>query len=118
MDNEQALKTTQTQPSEGEIIKSRLRSRLYRALDYLTIYLFILVVYGGAVITDYLLFLLLWALLGADVREYPLVAMGFQYARIGLALLCIVSAVIHGIISTYSQVKLDIKLSQEGEQKK
>ena len=96
-------------------LKRRLLDRLYRAVDYLSISAFILVVYGSAVITDYLLFLLLWFLLSDDVKNYPLVAVGFDYARIGLALLFITGAVIHGGISTYSQVKLDIRLAKEGE---
>ncbi len=116
MDNEQPAKTVSAKFFDKEIVRLRLISRLYRAFDYLTIYLFILVVYGGAVISDYLLFLLLWSLLGADIKQYSLVSIGFDYARIGLALLFITSAVIHGIISTYSQVMLDIKLSKEGEQ--
>lgn len=114
MDNEQATKTASVNSLDKETMRLRLISRLYRAFDYLSIYVFILVVYGGAVISDYLLFLLLWSLLGADIQKYPLVATGFNYARIGLALLFITSAVIHGMISTYSQVKLDIKLSKEG----
>ena len=97
MDNEQTTKTTSVNFFDKEIVRLRLLGRLYRAFDYLTIYIFILVVYGGAVISDYLLFLLLWSLLGADIKQYSIVAIGFDYARIGLALLFISSAVIHGI---------------------
>lgn len=103
--------------SQKEATAKNVLYRFYRALDYLSIYAFILVVYGGALITDYLLFLLIWTLLKEDVEKYPIVAQGFDYARIGLALLFIAGAVIHGIISTISQIRLDYTLSQEGEKK-
>lgn len=105
-------------PLDNVELSRRVVSRYYRALDYLSIYAFILVVYGGAVVTDYLLFLLLWALLGEEVKLYPIVTAAFHYARIGLALLFIATAIIHGFISTTSQIKLDLKLAKEGEVEK
>lgn len=42
-----------------------------------------------------------------------LVAAALDYARIGLALLFITSAVVHGLISSYMQVKLDLTLTKE-----
>lgn len=95
-------------------VLGRVRERFFRALDYLSLFAFILIVYGSAVICDYLLFYLMWFLLSDDVAKYPIVAQGFDYARIGLALLFITSAVVHGILSTVSQVQLDIKLAREG----
>ncbi len=124
MDQEQIPTVPEAVPEKARLlldrerIKQRLKDRFYRAIDYLSIYTFILVVYGGAVVTDYLLFLLLWSLLQDEVNKYPLVALGLDYARIGLALLFIASAVIHGAISTYSQIKLDIALAKEGENQK
>lgn len=102
-------------PLNRQRTRQRLSARFYRAVDYVSIYIFVLVVYGGAVVTDYLLFALLWLLLRDEVTKYPLVALGLDYARIGLALLFILSAVVHGTISAYSQIKLDIKLSRQGE---
>lgn len=100
---------------KSEAVQRRITERYYRALDYLSIYGFILIVYGAALITDYLLFVLMWALLSDDIKKYSIVAAGFDYARIGLALLFILGALVHGIISTYSQVQLDLRLSKEGE---
>lgn len=107
----------ETPISQKEVTGRNVAYRFYRALDYLSIYAFVLVVYGGALITDYLLFFLMWALLKEEVEKYPIVAQGFDYARIGLALLFIAGALIHGIISTISQIKLDYALSQEGGEK-
>ena len=99
----------------AETLKKRVKQRLFRAIDYLSIFVFIVVVYSGAALADYLLFLLLWALLDDEVQRYPIVANALDYARIGLGLLFISSAVIHGVISTYSQIKLDMKLANEEE---
>lgn len=92
----------------------RITSLRFRGLWYVSLYVFILFVYGGAVVTDYLLFKLMWWVLRDDVEKYPLVALGLDYARVGLALLFIVAAVVHGMISTYSQIQLDFRLSQDG----
>jgi hypothetical protein len=62
------------------------------------------------------LFLLLWFVLSEEVEKYPLVKQALDYARIGLALLFITSAIIHGLLSTYSQIRLDLELAQEGEE--
>ena len=96
-------------------IRYKVEQRLYRALNYISVFLFILLVYGGALITDYLLFKLIWVLLSDDIQKYSVVSQVFDFARIGLAFLFILSAIIHGIVSTYSQVRLDIALLSEGE---
>jgi hypothetical protein len=83
------------------------------AAHYLLTYAFILVVYGGAVITDYLLFWLIALLLREDVAKYPFVATWFDRARIGLACLLILFAVVHGILSTISQVRMDWDVANE-----
>jgi hypothetical protein len=94
-----------------------IQGRYFRALNYLSIYAFIIIVYGGALLTDYTLFFLISWLLKEDIQKYSIVALWFDFARIGLALLLIILAVTHGIISTYTQIKLDIQLSREGEQR-
>lgn len=96
-------------------IKTRVIQRLYRAVDYLSIYTFICIVYGSSLIASSLLFQLIWFLLSEEVATYPTINLAFHYARIALALLSIVCAVIHGIISTYSQIKLDLRLAREDE---
>jgi hypothetical protein len=105
-------------PLHATKVLARINRRFYRALEYLSIFAFILVVYGSAVLFDYVLFNLMWYLLRDDVNKYPIVAQGFDYARVGLALLFIASAVVHGILSTITQIQLDIKLAQEGNEEK
>jgi hypothetical protein len=98
-----------------EAVLQNIKRRYYRALNYLSIYVFIIVVYGGALLTEYALFALMTWLLRDDVAKYSLVAIWFDYARIGLALLFIFSGVAHGIISTVGQIRLDLALSREGD---
>jgi hypothetical protein len=71
------------------------------------------VVYGAAVLADYLLFLMLWSLLREHAQLYPLIAQALDYARMGLALLFILAALIHGCISTAAQIRLDVMLARE-----
>jgi hypothetical protein len=94
-------------------LSQRVTKRFFRALDYVSIFMFVVIVYGSAVIADYILFLLIWSLLREEVAKYPIVSSAFDYARIGLALLCIAGAIIHGILSTYNQIKIDIELAKE-----
>ena len=66
-----------------------------------------LLVYSGAFIVDYVLFRLIEWLLMESITKYQVVAMAFENAKIGLALLLIFFAVIHGILSTIAQLRLD-----------
>lgn len=112
---EQNPTISQPQISDSEKIKKTISLRYYRGLNYISIYGFILVVYGGALLTDFALFQLMWALFKDDVTKYEWIAIGFDYARIGLAGLFLLNAIIHGIISTVSQIKLDLALAKEDE---
>lgn len=109
--------TKQKESSKLLFNKERLlynvKDRFYRACNYFSIYAFIFIVYSGALLTDYLLFGFMQWLLRNDVQNYPIVETWFNYARIGLALLFIVAAVIHGVLSTYGQIRLDVELSKE-----
>jgi hypothetical protein len=96
--------------------KRRLRQRFFRALNYLSLYAYIIVVWGGALLTDYLLLWLIAWLLREDIARYPIVALWFDYARISLAFLLIILAVVHGILSTISQIKMDWALSRRVEE--
>jgi hypothetical protein len=115
-DNQQPDSNSELKRSEAEKnIKHEINLRIFRALNYGSIFLFILVVYSSALLTDYILFSFITWLLKDDVQSYPIVALWFDYARIGIALMLIILAVVHAIISTYTQIKLDIKLSKEGD---
>jgi hypothetical protein len=70
----------------------------------------------GGVVTDYILFSLLWRLLSEEVQKYPIISLAFDYARIGVALFFLFAALVHGLISTYNQIKLDMTLSREGQE--
>lgn len=99
-----------------ERVMRRIRDRYFRALNYVSIYVYVILVYGGALISDYFLFWLISRLLSEDIRQYPVIALWFNYVRIGLAWSLIVCAITHGFLSTYKQVKLDIALSREREE--
>lgn len=93
--------------------KRTQRIRFFRALNYISIYFFILVVYGGLLIFDYFLFQIMWWVISPDATKYPLISSALDFAKMGLGLLFILGALIHGFISTYSQIQLDLKLLEE-----
>lgn len=112
------ISTKQEISVHDQVFKKRIVNRYYRAVDYLSIYAYVMVVYGGALFADYLLFELMWLLLAEEVQKYELVKLAFDYARIGLALLFLLCALVHGMLSTYSQLKLDLELVKEDKQTK
>lgn len=83
------------------------RRRLFRALNYLTIYVYILVVYGGAIVTDFAFFQIVQILIADDANRYPLVSLWLDFARVILALLLLIFAIIHAILSTLQQIRMD-----------
>ena len=98
-----------------ESTSSRLRELLWHASNYLSIYIYILVIYGGALVTEYVLLALIEFLLGPDVEQYPIFASVFDYLRVGLGLLVAVMAVLHAVIITFNQVRRDMELSRKDE---
>ncbi|MBI4785456.1 MAG: hypothetical protein HY782_00185 [Chloroflexi bacterium] len=91
-----------------QIARRRIRDRFWRALDYLSLFAYIFVVYTGAVVLDFLLFSVIQFLLQSDIAQYPFVALWFERVKIGLALLLLLAAFIHGVFSTVSQIRFDI----------
>jgi len=96
------------------VVVGRLVVRFWRAVDYLSIFVFTLVVYSAAVVADFLFFEFLSRLLTNDATEYPLVALAFRIFRISLALLAILLGCVHATYSAIKQIRLDRELSKEG----
>ncbi len=93
-----------------------LKMRFFRIINHLTIYVYILVVCGSAVVTDYLLLGLIERLLIVNVQRYPMVALWFDRAKIAIALLCILVAFVIGVFSTIYQIKTYMTASRESDQ--
>jgi hypothetical protein len=94
-------------------IKKRIRERFWYTLNYLSIFAFVLIIYSFALLTDYLLLLLITWLLQDAVKQYSVVALWFDFAQIGLALLTILLAVTHSTLSVIAQLKIELTLSRE-----
>lgn len=95
--------------------RDRIRRRLFRTLDYASIALSMLCIYGSVLISDYLLMGLIGYLFRAEVEDSGYLALTFKGIRIGLALLAFVLAMIHGVRSGIEQYRLDAKLLKEDE---
>ena len=103
----------------GEVVKEHIKQELFfPVLRYLIINLRIMFIYGVGLITDYLLFTLIWWLIKDDSHNYPIIAVAVDNAKIGLGILFAVSALIHGFTSTLSQIKFDYELWKEERKKK
>lgn len=95
-------------------VRNKLRRRFYRSLDYLSSYAFLLIIYGGFLFTEHsLLSLVVWLLRNTTVAKCHIVAQFFEFAQIGLALLVVINALVHGIFSTISLIKIDLATSKE-----
>jgi hypothetical protein len=96
------------------VVFARIRVRFYRALDYLSIFAYIVVVYGAAVAADYVFFEGLVHLLKRSADESPFIALMLHYFKVGLALIAMGLGAVHAGHSAWSQWKLDRELSKEG----
>jgi hypothetical protein len=97
-------------PDKSNKLKAELQERLWQAINYLSIFIFIIIVYSGFFFTEYILLKEVSYFLSDEVTEFPLVKLWFDNARIGLAFLVMVVAVVHGILATWSQIKIDFNL--------
>jgi hypothetical protein len=93
--------------------RRQVRVRFYRLLNYIALFVFIVLVNGGLLSADFILFSMVEWFLHKDVQKYPLVAMWFDYAKIALAFLILLAAVIHGILSMITQIRIDLMTSRE-----
>lgn len=87
--------------------------RVYRLLNYFALFIFIVLVNGGLLGADFILISMVEWFLHNDIERYPLLATWFNYARITLAFLVLLAALIHGILSMITQVRIDWKISRE-----
>ena len=93
---------------------ARIRVRFFRALDYLSLFAFIIVVYGAAVVLDYAFFEGLVHLLKRSADESPFIASLLHYFKVGLALIAMGLGAVHAGHLARSQWRLDRELSKEG----
>ncbi len=95
--------------------RDRIRRRFFRTLDYGSIALSMLIIYGSILICDYSLLWLIGYLFQAEMEDSSYLAMLLKGIRVGLAVLTFVLATIHGMRSCIEQYKLDARLAREDE---
>ena len=77
------------------VVFARIRVRFYRALDYLSLFAFVIVVYGAAVVADYAFFEGLIHLLERIADASPFIALLLHYFKVGLALIAMGLGAVH-----------------------
>jgi hypothetical protein len=95
--------------------QDRLKRRFYRTIDYASIAISILVIYGTVLVADYLLVKLIEYLFRSEMNASPFLASVFKGVKVGLALLTFVVSLIHGVRSAWEQYKLETQLIREDE---
>lgn len=84
-----------------------VRIRFYRGLDYLTLFLYVVVVSVGALLADYLIVFAVERTVASAVAKYPVVALAFDWFQIGSAFLVMMGAATHAVFSAYSQFRFE-----------
>src|SRR6185437_4603994 len=98
-----------------EQYKERMRRRLYRTLNYVSISTSILFIFGAGYIVEYLLIWLVERVSKGELGNSSFLARFFEATKVGLALLTIVVAAVHGIRASGDQYRRDAQLSREDE---
>ncbi len=99
---------------QSRLATGRSKSDLMaRAIRYLGLYLYIIVVYGGLLLTDYSIFRLVAWVIRDEIEKHHALALLFDYLNVGLALFIMLGALVHGLLSLVTLIKLDMALSRE-----
>jgi hypothetical protein len=90
------------------ISKKTIFGHFFKTADYISHIIAIFICYVAVLLIDELLFYLVWLFLKDVIREYPIVKYLYDYFRIGTAILIIMLAFTHAILSTISLIKTDL----------
>jgi hypothetical protein len=89
---------------------------LARAKRYFKLYIYLILVYGGLLMTDYIIFFLVSVLLHEEIAAHRVVALFFNFLRVGLALFVMLGVFIHGLLSLVTLIRLDLAISRKLEE--
>lgn len=89
------------------------KTRFYKALSYLTLFLYVVFVSTCALLADYLLILIIELVSANDIAKYPLVSTAFDWFKIGSAFLAFLAAGVHSFFSAWSQIKFELETVTE-----
>lgn len=112
-------KTPKRGPKAGMLTvdqyKDRMWRRLFRTLDYVSISVSVLFIFGAGYIVEWLLIALVEFVSKGELEKNPSLARFFEATKVGLALLVIIVAAVHAIRSSVEQYRRDAQLSREDE---
>src|SRR5690349_10739908 len=81
--------------------------RFYLLLDYLGLFLYILLVSASALLLDFLLIQVLEFFLSEEIADSDVIWLFFHWYKIGSAFLVLIAAMVHSAFSAASQIKFD-----------
>ena len=120
----QAIQSEPVLPNPQEIVpdqdyvgevRNRMKRRFWRCLDMATHYATFLVFYSLAIVSDFLVFALIFWSIGG-LSSYPKIELCLNAVRILIAGLTAVGGIVHALVSTFSLMKQDVNMSKEGDQ--
>lgn len=106
------------QPVDSETIAPRdakqqftrnFRVRLYNALDYLTLFTYVLIVTIGALGADLIMVRAIEMVVNDSIAQYQIVRQAFDWFRIGSAFLIFVGAGLHAVFSAWSLLRVEVE---------
>ncbi len=99
-----------------DIFLKNFRGRFYKGLDYLSLFLYALIVAVGAFLADFILIAVLEFLIASTISKYPVVAIAFDWFQIGSASLTLVTAFVFVLFSALSQMRFAYEVNIELEE--
>jgi len=103
----------QTVSDPKAIFLRNCRGRFYRGLDYLTLFVYVVIISISALLADYAIILVIELTVASDVSRYPIVSEAFKWFKIGSAFLVLVAAAVHAFFSAWSQIKFEAEVAAE-----
>ena len=99
----------ESQP-EGSSIKryqNQMKERFWMTLNYLSISFSSALIFGFAALCEYVLAVVIWSILGEDIRASEIMSTIAQVAQIAVFVLTLVAFVIHAGYSLYGTYQVD-----------
>ncbi len=92
-------------------IKESIQRRLLLIFDHCTVFLYIIVVYGGGLISSFLIIKLISSLLSEEIDHSIVVKIFLEYIKLGIAVCVATLGVFEGVLTSFDLIKDRIVLS-------
>ncbi len=99
-------------PKTFDELKKHAIRLIVDALYHIITFLYIAIIYGGAIYIENQLIYFVWWMMAPDAQKYPILAQLVDSAGIGLGAILLFCAVMHSLFSALSQIGVDWEFFQ------